>query len=385
MPRGPVCGIVHLLLVLADNLFAGSRYSVNERRAVLAGRAGEMMELERAYSLARDKRQTRSLTILGATGIGKTRLVRDFLVKSRDGAPPRVLRGNAREGGPAYDVFGRALRARFHLAEGMDAETAKAEVREQVASVLEDRKVGDVAYFLGQLLDLQFQDSPLIKALEGDSQQLRSMRRAVIKSFFEADANREGEPLVLVFDDLQWAHEDSLDLLAYLLESLRGPIVLVCIARPEMLGRRDGWQKHGGQSHVVLQLPPLSDADSAAVVRDLLAPCGDAEGVEDLVEEAVVLAGGNPALLEQIVRIYHDAGVLEVTDDFGDEHWSVHPAKLAQVKLPMSVRDAVQARISALAPEARELLERAAAMGSVFWLGGLVAIQRQSRAPPSVW
>jgi tetratricopeptide (TPR) repeat protein len=267
----------------------------------------------------------------------------------------------------------------------MDSEAAKAQVRSQVADVLDDRKVGDVAYFLGQLLDLQFQDSPLIKALEGDVQQLRSMRRAVIKSFLEADANRYGDPLVLVFDDLQWAHDDSLDLLAYLLESLRAPIVLVCIARSEMLARRDGWYRLGGQGHVILELGPLSDADSGALVKDLLAPCGEEEAVDELVEEAVVLAGGNPALLEQIVRIYHDTGVLEVTDDFGDEHWSIHPAKLAQVKLPLSVRDAVQARIASITPDERELLERAATMGSVFWLGGLVAIQRQSHSPPSVW
>jgi tetratricopeptide (TPR) repeat protein len=371
--------------MLANNLFTASRFSVSERRAVLAGRAGEMMELERAYSIARDKRQTRSVTILGATGVGKTRLVRDFLVRPREGGQPRVLRGSAREGGSAYDMFARALRARFHIVEGMDAEAAKAQVRAQVASVLEDRKVGDVAYFMGQLLDLQFQDSPLIKALEGDAQQLRSMRRAVIKSFLEADANRLDEPLVLVFDDLQWAHDDSLDLLAYLVESLRGPLVLLCLGRSETLARRDQWHRHGGQSHVLIDLPPLSDGESEAVVRDLLAPCGEDAGVEELVEEAVALASGNPALLEQIVRIYHDTGVLEVTDDFGDEHWSVHTAKLAQVKLPLSVRDAVQARIAALTLDERELLERAAAMGSVFWLGGLVAIQRQARSAPTVW
>jgi tetratricopeptide (TPR) repeat protein len=371
--------------VLADNLFSSARFSVSERRAVLAGRAGEMLELERAYALARDKRQTRSVTILGATGIGKTRLVRDFLVKSRDGGSPRVLRGSAREGGPAYDVFTRALRSRFQIVEGMDLEAAQAQVREQVAAVLDDRKVGDVAYFFGQLLDIPFQDSPLIKALEGDAQQLRSMRRAVIKSFLEADASRAAEPLVLVFDDLQWAHDDSLDLLAYLVDSLRGPIVLACLARSEMLARRDDWQRHGGQSHVVLELSPLTESDSDTLLRDLLGPCGDEAGIDELVEQAAVLAGGNPALLEQIVRIYHETGVLEVTDDFGDEHWSVHPERLAKVKLPLSVRDAVQARISALAPEERELLERAAAMGSVFWLGGLVAIHRETRSPPTVW
>ena len=277
------------------------------------------------------------------------------------------------------------MRARFGIVEGMDVEAAKAQVRAQVATVLEDRKVGDVAYFLGQLLDLQFQDSPLIRAVEGDGQQLRSMCRAVIKSFFEIDAAKAEEPLVLVFDDLQWAHDESLALLAYLVESLRGPILTLCLARPEMLARRDGWKRHGAGRHVLVELAPLGDPEAAAVMKDLLAPCGEAEGVEELIDEAVDLSGGNPALLEQIVRIYHDTGVLETTDDFGDERWSIHVDKLDLVRLPLSVEDAVQARIAALASAERELLEGAAAMGGVFGLGGLIAIHRQKESPPEVW
>jgi tetratricopeptide (TPR) repeat protein len=372
--------------VPTDSLFPSSRFSVSERRATLVGRATEMRELERSYVAARDRKEARTATVIGATGVGKTRLVRDFLVRSREGGQaPRVFRGAARDGGPAYEVFARVLRARFGILEGMDAEAAKAQVRAQVAAVLDDRKVGDVAYFLGQLLDLQFQDSPLIKAVEGDAQQLRSMRRAVIKSFLEIDAGKAPEPLVLVFDDLQWAHDDSLELLSYLVESLRGPILTLCMARPEMLARRDGWKRLGAERHVLVELSPLSDHEASAVMHDLLAPCGEAEGVEELIDEAVVLAGGNPALLEQIVRIYHDTGVLETTDDFEDERWAVHVDRLAEVKLPLSVEDAVQARIAALAPEERQILERAATMGGVFWLGGLVAIHRQSGSPPEVW
>jgi tetratricopeptide (TPR) repeat protein len=346
-----------------------------------------MRVLERAYGVAREKKQARSITVVGASGVGKTRIVRDFLVRMRDsGQAPRVLRGAAREDGPAYEVFARILRARFSLVEGMEAEAAMAQVRAQVSDVLEDRKVGDVVYFLGQLLDLDFPDSPLIKALEGDPAQVGSMRRAVIKSFLEVDASKAEEPLVLVFDDLQWANGDSLDLLSYLVESLRGPLLVVCVGRAELLARRDAWRRHGGDRHTLIELGPLGDVDAAAVMQELLAPCADAPDTEALVDEAVTLAGGNPALLEQVVRIYHDTGVLEATtQDSGEERWTVHVDKLDHVKLPLTVEDAVQARIAALAPEERELLERAAAMGGVFWLGGLVAIRRQTEPPPEIW
>lgn len=375
--------------VALDSFFpsvGAARSAVVERRAALKGREAELGALARAFAIARDEKRAQTVTVVAATGTGKTRLVRDFLVRMREDAePPRVFRGAAREGGPAYEVFTRALRARFGLVEGMDAEAAKAQLRAQVAAVLDDRKVGDVAYFFGQLLDLRFQDSPLIKAVEGDPQPMRAMRRAVIKAFLETDAAKGAGPLVLVLDELHWAHDDSLDLLSYLVESLQGPIVLVCMGRPDLLAAREGWRRLGGDRHTVIELAPLSDVDAAAVMQDLLAPCGGAPEVASLVDAAVALAGGNPALLEQMVRIYHDRGVLEITDDFEDERWTIHPAKLASVKLPLTVEDAVQARIAALGPRERGLLERAASMGGVFWLGGLIAIERLADPPPEVW
>jgi tetratricopeptide (TPR) repeat protein len=371
--------------VATDSLFS-SRFSMGERRAMLVGRAAEMRELEQAYVGAAERGEAHTVTVVGASGIGKTRLVRDFLVRAREGGrAPRVFRGTARDGGPAYEVFARVLRARFGIVEGMDASAASAQVRTQLAAVLEDRKVGDVAYFLGQLLDLDFQRSPLIKAVEGDPQQVRSMRRAVIRSFLETDAGRSSDPPVLVFDDLQWAHDDSLELLGALIDTLHAPVVLLCIARPEMLVRCDGWRLHRGTRHARIELSPLSDVDAAAVMHDLLSLCGEGAELDPLVDEAVVLGAGNPGLLEQIVRVYHETGVLEVTDEFEDEHWTVHPEKLDRVKLPLSVEDAVQARIAALAAEERDLLERAAVMGGVFWLGGLLATLRKDAVPPEAW
>jgi tetratricopeptide (TPR) repeat protein len=380
---------------------------VAERRAMLVGRAAEMRELEDALNDVTQRGVCRTITLLGAAGIGKTRIVRDFLLRMRTQTPsPRVFRGAARDQGPAYGVFGRVLRARFGIVEGMDAEAAKAQVRAQAATVLEDRKVGDVVYFLGQLLNLEFLDSPLIKAVQGDPQQLRHLRRAVIKRFLEADATHLVDPsgtpaslstttaanaaargpIVLVFDDLHFAHEESLDLLAYLVEYLSAPVLLLCLARPELVVRHDGWAKHGGDRHKIVELSPLSDTDAAAVMQDLLSPCGDDEAVEELIDAACTLAGGNPALLEQMVRLFHDMGVLVVEDELAeDERWIVHVDRLASVRLPITVEDAVQARIAALAPAERELLERAATMGAVFWVGGLLATLRQEAPPPDLW
>jgi tetratricopeptide (TPR) repeat protein len=211
------------------------------------------------------------------------------------------------------------------------------------------------------------------------------MRRAVIKNFLEVDAAKAEQPLALVFDDLQFGRDDTLDLIAYLVENLRGPVIVVCLGRGELLARRESWRRLGGERHAIVELGPLGDADSATVMRELLAPCGDAPGVGELVDEAVTISGGNPGLLEQMLRIYRDAGVLEVPGPGGDARWIVHAEKLDQVQVPLTIQDAVQARIAALAPEERGLLEKAAALGGVFWLGALVAMRRYGEPPPEIW
>ena len=385
-------------------------FSVSERRTLLMGRSSEMRVLEDVLALAQKTRSCRTVTVLGAYGVGKTRLVREFLVRVGAASTPthttRVFRASAKDERSTSGLFARLFRARFGLIEGVDSEAAKSKVRAELAAVLEDRKIGDVAYCLGQLLDLDFQDSPLIRAVADDPQQMHLLRRAVIKRFWEEDAassrditapdvtrsaedaKKPARTLVLVFEDLQGAMDESLDLLAMLMDGLRAPIVLVCIARPDLLVRRDAWLSHAEGRHTLLDLGPLGESDAAALMHDLLTPCGDDEAKDDLVDAAVTLAGGNPALLEQMVRVFHEAGVLGQATSGGDEveeRWSVHPERLENVHLPLSVEDAVQARIARLSPKERALLERAATMGGLFWFGGLLAIHRQDEVVPEVW
>jgi tetratricopeptide (TPR) repeat protein len=359
----------------------------------LIGRADETRELEQALGRVRDSLKCEIVTVTGAAGVGKTRLVHDFIERAQKKAdhPVRVYRGSAREEGAAYGVFARILRSRFRFTEKMTPDEQRDRVRTDVAGVLEDRKVGDVCFFLGQLIELPFVSSPLVDAVIADNVQVRALRRAVLQRFLETDAKEDpfkpeayGGPIVLVFDDLQHAHDESLDLLSALMVGFDAPILIICVARPELYVRRDDWAKIREPSHGRIDLGPLSDDDSEAVMRRLLRGAGDSADLDELVGAARDLAGGNPALLEQMVRIFLDIGVL-TPKSVGHDQWDVHLDKLGSVRLPLTVQDAVDARISALSPYERELLERAAAMGGVFWLGGLVAIWRMNGVPRELW
>jgi tetratricopeptide (TPR) repeat protein len=353
-------------------------------RASLVGRDAEVEELERFLG-ASEERRARVMTVLGPAGVGKTRLVDEALARaaSNGSRPMRLTRTSARTASRGFGVFARLLRSRFGIAEDLSPEAAKAQVRSQVADVLEDRRVSDVCFFLGHILDLPFSESPLTKAVSQDSAQFSHLRHAILKSFFEADAAIT--PLTAVIDDLHLADEDSLRLLEHLITQVETPLVVVVTARQDLLAQREGWLELAPERHRHIDLEPLGETPARALVRELLAPCAGG-APEALVDAAVTVAGGCPGLLEQMVRVFHDAQVLTEEDAASaDPVWRVDLGRLAGVELPLSLDDAVDARIGALPARERRLLEWAAAMGSVFWRGGLFAIHRRESEPPDFW
>ncbi len=154
---------------------------------------------------------------------------------------------------------------------------------------------------------------------------------------------------------------------------------------------------------------PLGEAAAAEIARALLAPARRAgattsssststalgrlesqpqPGVpSELVEAACSFANGNPALLEQMVRICHEQGVIEgaLARLRGRAGWRVHLGKLSTARLPMTVEDAVNVRLAALDHDGRQLLEQAATMGPVFWSGALFVLGRAGCQAPELW
>lgn len=367
---------------------------VRDGRAPFVGREPEVGALHEALEAVK-KGEARILTLVGPAGIGKSRLIQEFILQHRApgmkaapaagdaGLVPRVYRGSARDTATAFGMFAKLLRARFGLVEGMDKNTARAQIRAQVEAVQGDRKVSDVVYFLGQFLGLPGDESPLTRAVGDDPREAAIIRRAVFKAFWEADAAIS--PICLVFEDLHAAHDDSLELLRYLLEYLSGPILILCSARPDLLARQEDFVRAGEARHRLLELAPLSDEGAVAIMKHLLAPCEDGPP-QALIDSACTFAAGNPLLLEQMVRIYHDKGVLEEVTVLSEEpRWRVDLDKLEHAKLPITIEDAVNARITALDAYELTLLEQAAAMGAVFWSGAFVPLSRMGREAPPLW
>lgn len=318
------------------------------------------------------------VTIVGNQGTGKSRLIAEAVAAL--GSRFRVYYGRAAP--PAGHVIAERLSAiasllrdRFHLVPNPD-DTSRLRFAHEVRTTF-GAEQAEMLHFLGSYVGLEFAPSPFLHLLEENPRQRADISRTALRRFIEVDAN--AGPIVLVLDDLQWADEDTLSLLSELAAGLGGsPVVLLCAARAEMLVRYPAWGE-GTSDHERIDLRNLEPDDAETMFRNLLARIPRVP--EEVAQSAVEMTGGNPAFLEQLVRLYLDNGTI----DTAAANWKIDLEKAADTVLPMTIEEAIEARIAALERDERDLLEKAAVFGNVFWLSAVIALTRlelADRRPP---
>ncbi len=227
---------------------------------------GERLDsLDEALGRVTRSKVPRAVTVVGARGAGKSRLIDDWIALHAV-HPIRFLRVSA--GAPLADgappppaaVIARLLRTRFEIGD-LPADEALTKLRTGLQEVFGDRRISEVAALLGRYLGADVSDSPLGGALSGRPEQGADLAHAVLARALELDAARG--PLAIVVEDLQHADEESLQELDRLgAELADAPILLVATARPDLLVRRPGWGQ-GRASHVRLDLPAPASTDLA--------------------------------------------------------------------------------------------------------------------------
>ena len=312
---------------------------VGERRASrapLVGRTRELDVLRGIWERTAAERRPHLVTVLGQAGVGKTRLATEFSSNVQE-LGGRTIRGRSlpyRESS-AYFAFALQVKQLCGIYETDSPEVALGKLREQVETLV-GSGCGEVAEHLAILLGLDPEHSV------ADRETLFFS----VRVFIEAVA-REG-PTMLVFEDLHWADSSLLDLIELLAARLRDlPILILALARPDLLDARPGWG--GGLSqYSALPLEPLSADESRVLARHLLA-----NGASDAVAEN---AEGNPLFIEQLA-----ATMLETSTG-------------GRMSLPNSIRGLLAARLDALPQDERSLLLDAAVVGKTFWRGALEAM-----------
>jgi class 3 adenylate cyclase/tetratricopeptide (TPR) repeat protein len=288
--------------------------------AALVGRRSELDTLRASFERVVATRSPEMVTVTGPAGIGKSRLARGFL----DGVEARaaVVAARCLPYGEGITYWPLAEIVRRLAGRPEEAAIAEAAGSGPEARVIAERLARVTGISAG---------SVAVEEAHWAARRLLEVRA-------------QSRPLIVVVDDIHWAEPRLLDLLEHV-TAFAGdvPLLLLCLARPELLERRPGWLGAGGRSRELV-LGPLRDEDAAALLRRLTA---DSAVEPDDAGRMLATAEGNPFFLEQIVAMRAEPGV----DTSGT---------------PASIQALLAARIDALPPVERAVIDRAAVEGRGF-------------------
>jgi predicted ATPase/class 3 adenylate cyclase len=325
----------------------------------MVGRDRQLRILTGVAERSRDERTPQLVTILGLAGVGKSRLVHEFLGKI--GTQATAIRGHCLSYGDAisYWPLAEALRSAAGIQPDDTAETALERLRALAVGLPQAQLVTErVAAAIGL--------GPADGSAPVDAQETYSAFRRL----FEGMALRR--PLVAVFDDVHWGTPTFLDLLEHIIDWSRdAPILLLAIARPELLEARPGWG--GGKLNATaLMLEPLDDASVAQMLNNLVGhPLPDELG--RTIEEA---AEGNPLFVEELLAVLVDDGTLERN---GDAYRLTRTP--SQITVPATIEGLLAARLDHLPHEELAVIGRAAVIGKRFGASEVVELSPPGEQP----
>jgi class 3 adenylate cyclase/tetratricopeptide (TPR) repeat protein len=306
-----------------------------EDDAPIVGREAELDLLLRSLADAETSARPRLVTVLGAAGMGKSRLVAELVRRARPRAS--VVRGRCLSHGRGITFW--PVMEIVRQAAGIADDDAPSIAQEKIV-----RLVGDqgVAERLASVMGLASTPFPVDEIFWG------------VRKLFEMLSLER--PLVVVLEDVHWAEMTLLDLVEHVIDAAVTPILIVAPARREFLDIRPTWEELERAATVVLA--PLSSADAALVADNLLGETGLDEAVR---EQIVAAAEGNPLFVEQMLSMLIDEGAIARADG----RW-VPVGELVEISVPPTIQALLSARLDLLEPDEREVIEAASIAGFVF-------------------
>jgi class 3 adenylate cyclase/tetratricopeptide (TPR) repeat protein len=286
----------------------------------MIGRQDELGRLREVFEETVRDQTCRLVTVLGPAGIGKSRLMNELLADTREEAS--VLLGRCLPYGegitywPLRDLVRDAARelSQEAIENLMEGEPEAERIAAQIAGAIGLREMSaspeDTMWAVRRLLEHLARERPLIVS----------------------------------FDDLQWAESTFVDLIEYLCGWVRdAPMLIVCLARPELLDRHPAWIARSD----AITLDPLSELQAEELLEHLR---GETEVGEELLARITRAAEGNPLFVEQMLAMLTENGTASV-----------------DLTIPPTIHALLAARLDRLARDERAVIERASVIGKEFW------------------
>ncbi|HUQ17802.1 MAG TPA: adenylate/guanylate cyclase domain-containing protein, partial [Candidatus Saccharimonadales bacterium] len=333
--------------------------------APLVGRDRELRMLREAFERVGAEGTPSLVTVFGAAGSGKSRLLTEFTA-TVDSGQLRIGRCLPYGEGITFYPIQQILRADI----GIDLTTQRAAALASVQAAA-DRVVGPGdAAAVGQRLAVVMGLSEAPEALpDVPAEDLMEELRWGVRRYLE---RRASAPLLLVFEDVHWAEPALIELVEHLAEWARAPVLLICLARPDFREIRPAFGA-GAANATAITLSPLGPDDTRLLIRELLAIDALSEEVR---ADVVTRAEGNPLYIEEFLRTLIETGRIA----YRGGRW-VAVGEITAVEIPPTLQGLISARLDRVAPEVKQLLHAAAIVGRLFSTSALGAI---AGGPPSL-
>jgi class 3 adenylate cyclase len=328
---------------------AGAAGRERQLDSPMVGRERPLRMLEDSFGAVASDRSCHLFTALGSPGVGKSRLVLEFVGRLNGRAT--VLRGRCLSYGDGITFW--PVVEIVQAAAGLSAEAEHTEVGRRIRSLLSD---ADDAAMITDRIEQVLGLSEVNPSLDETFWAIRKLLEHLARD----------KPVVVVIDDIHWAEPTLLDLIEHVADWTRdAPVFLICLARPELLEIRPNWG--GGKLNASsLLLEPLSAAECEQLIVNAL---GTAGLPTDARERILRGADGNPLFVEEMLGMLIDDGLLRREAD----GWVVQ-GDLTDVTVPASIQALLAARLDRLAADERSAIERGSVEGSVFHVGGVEAL-----------
>lgn len=313
----------------------------------MVGRLDELAILEAGYRRCVSEERAFLFTVSGEAGIGKSRLVHEFLGElSLQGIQPVSAGCSPGMEDVPCALYRNLLCSLFSIQENDPAERVLEKLSAGMSLHLSLEECRLAAVFTG--FEMPRMDSPG----HGES----GKGREALLVFLRALAREK--PFVLVLEDLHWADTVSLDFTEEIVRRFANQALPILVtARPPLFIRRQNWGKSPFCTSILLE--PLSSLQTMAMIKDHLKKFSSVPA--DLAELIVKNADGNPFYVEELVKMLAEEGVIDT------ETLSVNSGALSGIKVPSTLTGVLQARLDSLGPEDRKLLQAASVVGRVFW------------------
>jgi eukaryotic-like serine/threonine-protein kinase len=322
------------------------------RTTPCVGRARELATLRAVWEECVEAPVARPIVVTGPTGIGKTRLTREWVAELRASAEePRVVavRADPMGSGGAFGMLGRMVRTAAQVRDDDPDDLTQAKVRAMVEARLPKAEQARVAEFLADMAGAPYpdseNDSPAQRAARSDPVLRGDQIRRAFQDWLFAETR--ARPVLLVVEDMQWGDMPTIDLLGHVMRQLHEqPLCVLAVARPELEERFP--RLWSDRDVTTFSLGPLRFRAAVQLV------CSALDGIEDARAEAIAKrSGGNPFFLEELIRA---------------------EAEGRSARAPDNVLAMLQARLDELSPSLRTLLRLGSIFGDSFSVQGVMAL-----------